>query len=157
MQVASGAHYVGQGFELQVGIVGATQRPEVDRPAIDRADVWLIDKDLKPISVSGIGGMVAESNVFVSRFRVVARRPGTLEIPSIRARLGDRSGRSRPLRVSIRPVPAEGRPAEFLGGVGRFALSAEAVPAVVRVGQELEYPHHGHGAGGVGHDRPARI
>src|SRR6202044_2483611 len=73
------------------------------------------------------------------RFRVVARRPGTLEIPSIRARLGDSSGRSRPLRVSIRPVPAGGRSAEFLGGVGRFALSAEAVPAVVRVGQELEF------------------
>ena len=67
------------------------------------------------------------------------RRPGTLEIPSIRARLGDQSGRSRPVRVTVRPVPAEGRPAEFLGGVGRFALQAEADPRSVRVGQELEY------------------
>ena len=83
--------------------------------------------------------MVAESNLFVSRFRVVPRRAGTLEIPSIRARLGDRTGRSRPVRLSIKPVPAEGRPAEFLGGVGPFTLKAEAVPATVRVGQELEY------------------
>ncbi len=39
----------------------------------------------------------------------------------------------------IQPVPLEGRPAAFLGGVGRFALQAEAIPNVVRVGQELEF------------------
>ena len=32
-----------------------------------------------------------------------------------------------------------GRPAEFLGGVGRFELKAEATPRVVRVGQELDF------------------
>ncbi len=139
VKVSGGAHFVGEGFELQLEVVGAGRRPQVDRPSIKDADVWLIDNDLEPISASGIGGMVAETNLFVYRFRVVARRPGTLEIPAIRARLGDRSGRGRPVRVSIRPVPAEGRPAEFLGGVGRFALKAEAVPGVVRVGQELEF------------------
>jgi hypothetical protein len=36
-------------------------------------------------------------------------------------------------------VPAEGRPALFLGGVGRFTVEAEAIPKVVRVGQELEF------------------
>jgi hypothetical protein len=41
--------------------------------------------------------------------------------------------------VSILPVPPEGRPAEFLGGVGAFAARADAVPAAVRVGQELEF------------------
>jgi hypothetical protein len=139
VQVAAGTHFVGQGFELQVGVVGAGQRPRIDRPSIKDADVWLIDNDLRPISASGIGGMVAQSNLFIVRFRVVSRRPGTLEIPSIRARLRDRSGRSQPIRVPIRPVPAEGRPAAFLGGVGRFALEAEAAPDVVRVGQELEF------------------
>ena len=39
----------------------------------------------------------------------------------------------------IQPVPVEGRPAVFLGGVGRFRLTAEAIPKVVRAGQELEY------------------
>ncbi len=139
VQVAPGTHFVGQGFELRVGVVGAGQRPQVDRPSINDADVWLIENDLEPISAGGIGGMVAESNLFIVRYRVVARRPGTLEIPAIRARLRDRSGRSRPVRVSIRPVPVEGRPAEFLGGVGRFALKAEAAPDVVRVGQELDF------------------
>jgi hypothetical protein len=139
VKVAAGAHFVGEGFELQVGVVGAGRRPQVDRPMLKEADVWLIENDLAPISASGIGEMVAESNLFVYRFRVVARRPGTLEIPVIRARLGVRSGRGRAVRVSIRPVPAEGRTAEFLGGVGRFTLKAEAVPGVVRVGQEFEF------------------
>ncbi len=139
MKASSGPYFVGKGLEVQVGVVGAQQRPEIDRPSIRDADVWPIGTDLEPISASGIGGMVAESNLFVSRFRVVPRRAGTLEIPSIRARLGDRTGRSRPVRIPIKPVPGEGRPAEFLGGVGGFTLKAEAVPATVRVGQELEY------------------
>ena len=140
IEVAAGTHYVGQGFELGVGVVGAGRRPEVDPPAIVGADVWLIrNNELKPISVSGIGSIVGQSNVFVSRYRVVPRRAGTLEIPSIRARLDDETGRSRPMRVTVLPVPPEGRPAEFLGGVGRFTLQAEASPHSVRVGQELDY------------------
>src|SRR2546421_681519 len=70
---------------------------------------------------------------------VAAGRAGTLEIPAIRARIGDRSGRSRAMRVSIRPVPPEGRPTEFLGGIGPFALRAEVTPGVVRVGQEMDF------------------
>jgi hypothetical protein len=140
VEVSPGTHYVGQAIELLVGVVGAGQRPEVDRPSIGGADVWLVDNNgLKPISISGIGGMAAESNLFVSRFCVVPRRAGPLEIPAIRAHLRDLSGRSRPVKLTIRPVPVEGRTAEFLGGVGRFALEAEAEPKVLRVGQELEF------------------
>lgn len=139
VEVAGGVHHVGEGFELGVAVVGADRRPEVDVPPIAGADVWLIRNELRPISVGAIGAVVGSSNVFVSRYRVLARRAGTLEVPSIRARLGDESGRSRPAKVVVRPVPPEGRPAEFLGGVGRFALGAEASPRSVRVGQELEY------------------
>ena len=84
VKVAGGVHYVGQGFEMRVGVVARGQRPEVDPPAIAGADVWLIRNELGPISVSGIGAVVGEANVFVSRFRVVPRRAGTLEVPSIR-------------------------------------------------------------------------
>ena len=41
--------------------------------------------------------------------------------------------------MTVHPVPPEGRPAEFLGGVGRFSIRAEAEPRSVRVGQELTY------------------
>ncbi len=140
VEVSPGTHYVGQAIELRVGVVGAGQRPEVDRPTIGGADVWLLDNTgLKPLSVTGIGGMLAGSNLFVSRFCVVPRRAGPLEIPAIRAHVRDESGRSRPVKLTIRPVPVEGRPADFLGGVGRFEVEASAEPKVLRVGQELEY------------------
>ena len=70
--------------------------------------------------------MVAHENLFVIRFRVVPERAGTLEIPAIQAQIEGRSGRSQPKSVSIQAVPLLGRPAEFLGGVGRFELHAEA-------------------------------
>ena len=138
-EIASGPHFVGEGFELRVGVVAAGQRPDVELPRVAGAEVWMMGTDLKPVSVSGIGTVTAQSNLFISRFRVVARRAGTLEIPPIRVRLQDRSGRGRPLRVTIRRVPPEGRPAAFLGGIGRFTLRGEAAPPVVRVGQELEF------------------
>ena len=138
VKISGGNHFVGQGFELQVEVVASGRRPEVDRPSIPNSDVWLIENSLKPISTSEIGGMSSEANLFLYRYRVVPRRPGFLEIPSIRAKLGNRSGRSRSSRVSIRPLPTEGRPAEFLGGIGPFTLVAEMVPDVVRVAQELE-------------------
>jgi hypothetical protein len=138
-EIAAGRHFVGEGFELRVGVLGADQRPQVERPRIAGAEVWEIGTDLKPISTSGIGAVVSQANLFVSRFRVVARRAGALEIPAIRAEIGGRSGRSQPRRVLIRSVPPQGRPAEFLGGVGRFGLEARVTPQVVRVGQELDF------------------
>ena len=139
VKVEGGVHYVGQGIELRVGVVARGIRPELDPPVIAGAEVWPIGTDLKPISVSGIGSVIAETNAFVNRFRIVPRRAGTLEVPSIRARLKDRIGRGRPVRVAVWPLPPEGRPPEFLGGVGRFAIQAEATPRSVRVGQELDY------------------
>ncbi len=139
VEVEGGVHYVGQGIELRVGVVARGIRPELDPPVIAGAEVWPIGTGLKPISVSGIGSVMAETNVFVNRFRIVPRRAGTLEVPSIRARLKDRIGRGRPVRVTVRPLPPEGRPPEFLGGVGRFAIQVGAAPRSVRVGQELDY------------------
>jgi len=137
--VARGPHFVGQGFELELGVTAGADRPKVELPRIAGARAWLIGTDLKPIATSGIGAVIAQSNLFLSRFRVVASRSGTLEIPSILAQIDGRSGRSQPKQLEIQPVPLEGRPAEFLGGVGQFTLRAEAAPSVVRFGQELKY------------------
>jgi len=137
--VARGPHFAGQGFELGVGVVARDERPKVEPPRIAGARAWLIGTEFKPIATSGIGAVVAQENLFLSRFRVVAGRPGTLEISPILAQIDGRSGRSQPRRLEIEPVPLEGRPAEFLGGVGQFTLRAEAVPSVIRFGQELQY------------------
>jgi hypothetical protein len=83
--------------------------------------------------------VVTQEYQYVVKFCVVAGRAGPLEIPAIKAQAGGRSGRSQPKRLLIKPVPVEGRPAEFLGGVGRFDLSAEAAPKILRIGQELDF------------------
>ena len=103
------------------------------------ARAWTIGTEVRPITTSSIGSVVAQENLFVVRFRVVPERAGTLEIPAIQAQIKGRSGRSQPKSVSIQTVPLPGRPAEFLGGIGRFELHAEASPKVVRVGQELDF------------------
>jgi hypothetical protein len=137
--IGPGPYFVGQGLELRVSVLAAGQRPKIDLPRINGARVWMIGTELKPIGRSDIGSIVAEEILFVMRYRVVALRSGMLEVPSIKAQVRDRTGRSQPMHVSIQPVPPEGRPAEFLGGVGGFVLSAEAAPHVVRVGQELDF------------------
>ena len=65
--------------------------------------------------------------------------PGRLQIPSIPVQSRDDRDEAGISHVEILPVPAEGRPAAFLGGVGRFPLHAEVSAKVVRVGQEFEF------------------
>jgi hypothetical protein len=137
VEIGSGPHYIGQGFDLRVRVVASGKRPRIDPPRIDGARVWTIGADVRPISRTGIGSIVDAENIYVIRFRVVAARTGTLRVPAIHARTGNGLGRSRPMRVPIQPVPSLDRPAAFLGGVGQFELHAEAMPKVVRAGQEL--------------------
>lgn len=137
--IDAGRRLVGQGFQLRVAVVASSVRPKVDTPKIAGARVWPIATELTPISASGIGSKINEVNQYVFRFRVVPLRAGKLEIPSIVASVNGQSGRSRPKTVAVESPPLSGRPAEFMGGVGSFELTAQAVPAVVRVGQELEY------------------
>ena len=154
--VARGPHYAGQGFELAVGVVAGDERPKVEPPGITGARDWLIGTEFKPIATSGIGAVVAQQNLFLSRFRVVASRPGTLEIPPILAQINGRSGRSQPRRLEIQPVPLEGRPAEFLGGVGQFSCTGRGGSQRHPARARTELPDHGHGPSRLGHDRSAR-
>jgi hypothetical protein len=139
VQVQRGRHYVGQGFELAVGVAAADKRPTVEMPRLAGAKIWMIGNGFRPVSVSGIGSLLLQENLFVTRYRVVPGRSGVLEIPAMAAHLGNQSGRGRPLRVTIERVPLEGRPRDFLGGVGEFAVHAEVSSKVVRVGQELDF------------------
>ncbi len=139
VELGPGPYFVGQGFELRVGVVADGQRPKIDPPRLNGARIWAIGTAVRPITSSSIGSVVARENLFVTRFRVVPERAGTLEILAIQAQIKGRSGRSQPKSVSIQSVPLPGRPAGFLGGIGRFELHAEASPKVVRIGQELDF------------------
>ena len=139
-EVAPGHYFVGQGVELQIRFAGRGQRPQIELPG-DRKTLRhgrsapSANRSVDPRSDRS---WVRKKTCFVTRIRVVARRSGTLLIPSIPVRLDERSGRSRSLQVKVLPVPEAVRPAGFLGGIGRFSLDAEASANVVRVGQEFE-------------------
>jgi hypothetical protein len=152
-QVAPGVRYMGQTIMVQVGVVAEGERPEVAPPKIAGADLTLAGTSFRPISASGIGDFVRERNQFLSRFRLVPHRAGTLEIPPFRARLGERIGASRSLRLSIEAPPLVGRPAEFLGGVGPFEVAAKASPTTLRAGQEFEFRIRLTGPGALGATR----
>jgi hypothetical protein len=138
-RVAKDAYYVGQAIEVRVGVVAAGERPQLAVPKVDDAAIEVIDTAFRPVGVSGIGDVVSETNVFVTRYRVTPGRAGPLVIPPFVARLGDRKGASEVIRLAIRAVPPEGRPASYLRGIGPIEARAEAAPASVRVGQPFEY------------------
>jgi hypothetical protein len=138
-RVTRDTYYVGQAIEVRVGVVAGGERPKVTPPKVDGAEVAPIDTAFQQVATSGIGDVVTETNVFVSRFRVMPTRSGPLTIPPFHAKLDARSGSSAPVRLTIQPVPAEGRPASYLRGVGRVEAKAEALPASLRVGQAFEY------------------
>ena len=138
-EVGRGPYFVGQGIEFRVSVAGGRHQPKIELPTIPSARVWQIGIDSRPISRSEIGSIVGEENVFVTRFRVVPTRPGTLQIPSVRVPVEERLGRSQILKVEVLPVPAVGRPASFIGGIGRFTVRADVSASSVRVGQEFDF------------------
>ena len=95
---------------------------------------------------------------YTADVHVVPTRPGTLVIPAATAVVEAGTGRiqqglaglrgreateivrarAEQLAIPVRPLPSEGRPADFTGLVGEFSLSAAATPASVRVGDPVE-------------------
>jgi hypothetical protein len=138
-RVAKETYYVGQAIEVRVGVVAEGERPRITPPTIDGAEVEAVDTQFRPVGASGIGEVTTETNVFITRYRVTPARAGPLTVPPFLARLGERRGASGPIRLTIRSVPSEGRPASYLRGVGHLEARSEAIPASIRVGQSFEY------------------
>lgn len=130
--------YVGQAVDLTIGVPGGGERPRVVLPRID-AEVESLGVDLQPISAGGIGKTQFSQNLYRFHYRLTPRLAGRLIVPSATATVGDRRGTSRALPLTVLPLPAAGRPAEFLGGVGSFQVEAYLEQDSVRVGQSLEF------------------
>jgi hypothetical protein len=62
-----------------------------------------------------------------------------------------------PLVVEVRPLPEEGRPAEFGGAVGRFAVTAEAEPRELEFGDTLKLTLRIEGEGNLALLDPPRL
>lgn len=131
--------WVGQPVDLEVIVVAGAARPVVTPPEPAGALLAPVSLTLRPIASSGIGSVESQINEYRFRYRVVARSAGTLVVPPFRVETGGKSGVSAPQRWEVRPVPAAGRPAAWLGGVGRVTVAAEARPAALRVGQSFEW------------------
>ena len=142
LDIGKGPYLVGQGVVVTVRVIGEAERPRIVPPRVSGADIWPIDTDVKPLAVSGIGETVSQDNLFLSRFRLVPRRAGKIEIPSLRIEVGGREGRTRPTTFEVQAPPIAGRPGSFLGGIGSLEIRAEADPTALRVGQTLEYRIH---------------
>ena len=72
--------------------------------------------------------MESGENLYITRLENRAPPVRPEEIPPILARIDGRSGRSGPLRLTVEVCSFEGRPAEFLGGVGEFSVQASVLP-----------------------------
>jgi tetratricopeptide (TPR) repeat protein len=72
-----------------------------------------------------------------------------------RGRFGEQRRReafayAEPMRLTVAPLPAEGRPASFSGAVGRFTMTATAEPTKLRVGESLKLRLRVAGTGNFG-------
>ena len=84
-----------------------------------------------------------------------AQRSGTLTIPSSKiglrvpiaqadddpffgsSMMGDREVRSAPVTIQVRPLPLEGKPADFSGAVGSFRMHAELLTKTPKTNESL--------------------
>jgi hypothetical protein len=95
-----------------------------------------------------------ESNLIVLRKVLIPKIPGQMELAPSSVSTGVAVSGSRsffgpryqykrfmvssqPLTLTVRPLPEEGRPAEFYGLVGRYTISASATPTKVNVGDPI--------------------
>jgi hypothetical protein len=138
-QAAGGSCYVGEGTELVVAVTGRDQRPNLNLPRVARAEIWTAGTSFQPVDSTTIGKISSGTNVYITRLRLVPHHAGPLLIPPVAVHLADRSGRSNAITLQVQSVPLDGRPAEFLGGIGAFEVEAHVSPSTIRLGQELRY------------------
>ena len=152
--VKGSTHFVGQGIEIRVGVVGSGVRPKLKAPRIFGREPTLIGQEFRQVASSGIGDVRFEQNLFISRYRLIPERAGVLTIPPFRASLDGSSGASRPVVLMIRALPIEGRPPGFLGGVGKLSIRVEPPPKSIRLGDSFEYQVELTGPGARGSVEP---
>lgn len=133
--VPEGPHYLGQAIPVRLLVTAAEEVPVIDLPEVDQVDLFLVGSDVRPITAGAIGTMVHETNLYRFDLLLVPRANGNVLVPAIWARVGERRGASRPIRLNAIAPPAYGRPPWFLGGVGPLELELTAQPEAIRLGE----------------------
>lgn len=131
--------YEGQEFPARVVAIAGKRRPTLEWPETLGIQHWPRGSSLRTVGASSIGPVVEETTEFVYRFGVVIEHAGSVRLPVITARDGERTARSQPMTITARRLPIEGRTGSFLGGVGTIDLRASVQPKSVKTGETVEY------------------
>ena len=135
-----GRFYVGQGISFQLELPESARLAVLKLPALNDGVI-----ELEPES-----DRTNQAGAGTRQGLIVAKRPGMLLIPALKAQDGDRVWLSNPLRLEIRPVPVGGRSSAFQGGVGPVQLTAHWSDSRVREGESAELEIVARGAGVLG-------
>ena len=95
VEVTPRSPYVGQAVDLTISVIGKAEAPIVATPLLEKAEVRP-----GPTDRSAAPGRDGSSGLqrFRTRFQVIPRRSGSLTIPPIEVRLGDRVGWTGPTK-----------------------------------------------------------
>jgi hypothetical protein len=100
---------------------------------IDGKQYYVVDKKSAFFPISGGTYTIGPATVVyrISQFRTFSFDPFDMS--------GGKEGRvvTEPIDITVRPLPAEGRPSDFKGAVGRFDLAVTADSRKVKVGESL--------------------
>lgn len=150
-ELARGPYYAGQGIEARIRTVAGGTKPVVAVPTFPGADVVLLPGvEVRPLTASAIGNTVARINEYRIPVRIVPRQSGRVVIPALKIEADGREQVLPSRSLTILAPPNVGRPATFLGGIGRIDAVAEIRPISVRVGDAFEYRIRLEGPGSIG-------
>lgn len=171
LEIPAEVHTAGLAELAGAELLAADEAPEVRGPrfALDGA----------PARAQGLPVLVREGRRhrgWEHRLLLVPTRPGALELPAPRLRLVHASGFREdflggrvpidrhedlivgaPGLLDVRPLPGEGRPATFSGGVGRFEVAAHLSRSRVALGESVRLELRIAGEGQLARIAPPRL
>ena len=104
-----------------------------------------------------VPGAILETKKGSYSARLIPTKAGTLLIPSVKIKLGDRVWSSNAVQIKVSPVPIAGRPSSYRGGVGPLELEARWQKSEVEQGETVELLLISRGDGVVGQEQPALL
>ncbi len=66
-------------------------------------------------------------------------------------------GNAQPVRVTVRPIPEEGRPDAYVGAIGQFQVDGQLTPLHAKVGDPMTLQIRLHGSGRLAGARPPSL
>jgi len=170
LSVPRTAVYLGERVPVRIELrVGAVQVTDVSYPRI-LGDGFSLEPFGEPTQREEQQATIVEFRTAVTPARAgsLTLGPAVLPLAVLRPRAQRRSFfggsvrqqvelRSEALALEVLPLPAEGRPAEFSGAVGRFTITARAAPTELAAGDPVTVTMDVRGEGALGAAMPGGV